>query len=177
MAALQFRCKRYIAGDVRAREISHKFQCDRRQQKLKSQRAKRERPGPHLVFVFPYGVIYLHSSYKLYCKQTTSFNFNLKIVISVDGCCRIHWQQTAQTNECFLESRRQDRTVLGMDMDMGCGIWDMGCGSGYGCASVCGHGQSPNIVIVIPLTWLSASLPLPNLTKFRETGKAAAFDY
>lgn len=24
------------------------------------------------------GVIYLHSSYKLYCKQTTSFNFNLK---------------------------------------------------------------------------------------------------
>jgi len=45
MAALQFRCKRYIAGDVRAREISHKFQCDRRQQKLKSQRAKRERPG------------------------------------------------------------------------------------------------------------------------------------
>jgi len=24
-----------------------------------------------------------------------------------------------------LESRRQDRTVLGMDMDMGCGIWDV----------------------------------------------------
>lgn len=97
---------------------------DNRSWKAKELKGKGQ--GPHLVFVFPYGVIYLHSSYKLYCKQTTSFNFNLKN-------CYLRWRMLPHP----LTTNSPDKRMLfgeqktGQDSPgngHGYGLWDMGYG-------------------------------------------------